>query len=62
MKFRCVRDIKAASGTQEFQVEAATIDEAEQMFKRGEGELVASECEVTDLYEYDLDSIWQEDQ
>ena len=59
-KFRCVRDIKAAAGTQEFEVDALNENAAREKFRRGEGVLVATECEVMDLGKYDLDSIWQE--
>lgn len=60
MKFRCPREIKEASGDQEFEVEADSIEQARELFAAGGGELVANNCEVTDLGEYDLDSIWQE--
>lgn len=60
MNFRCERIIAAAGGSQEFEVEADTIEEARSKFEKGEGELVATECEVTDLDEYDLDNIWEE--
>ena len=59
-KFRCEREIIAASGSQEFEVEAVDIDEARELFKSGKGEMVESDCEVTDLADYDLDTLYQE--
>ena len=60
MKFRCLREIVAASGDQEFEVEADSEEEARELFRQGRGELVVNNCEVTDLGEYDLDNIWEE--
>ena len=60
MNFRGARDITAASGTQEFEVSADSILEALEKFKNNEGLLVCSDCEVIDLGEWDLDSIWEE--
>lgn len=60
MKFRCVREIVSAEGSQEFEVEAKSIEEAKEKFKSGGGELVSSDCEVMDLSDYDLDSVWEE--
>ena len=62
MKFRCERIIAAAGGSQEFEVEASSLEEARSKFEKGQGELVATECEVTDLEDYDLDNIWEEDE
>lgn len=60
MKFRCIKDIAKAEGTQEFEVEAKDLESATEKFKAGEGELVATECEVIALDEYDLECIWEE--
>lgn len=58
-RYRCTRSIKDASGEQEFEVIATDPGFAEMMFVQGLGELVETECEITDLGEYDLDSIWE---
>lgn len=60
MKFRCQRNIDKAEGTQDFEVEAESEDEAREMFQAGKGELVETDCEVIDLSEYDLSSMWME--
>ena len=60
MKFRCSKEIAAASGDQIFEVEADDEDQAREMFKNDKGELVENNCEVIDLDPYDLDNIWVE--
>lgn len=47
MKFRVERDIVNAQGTQTYEIEALSIDEAVTKFNRGEGDLVDEELEVT---------------
>ena len=59
-KFRCPREVLSASGDQEFEVEADSVEEAIEMFKEGNGEFAASNCEVTHLGPYDFDSVWEE--
>ena len=52
--------IVSAGGTQEFEVEADNLEEARAKFEQGDGKLVEDYCEVMDLDDYDLDSIWEE--
>lgn len=59
MKFRCTREVVAAAGDQEFEVEAETLAEARGLFGSGAGTMVADDSEITDLGEYELDSIWE---
>lgn len=59
-KFRCYRSVISASGDQEFEVEANSVEEARALFIIGEGEMVADNSEVTHLSEYELDDIWEE--
>ncbi len=59
MKFQCVRDIEEAGGTQVFETEAGTKEEALERFIANKGvELVDNECEVTSLSEWDIENIW----
>ena len=60
-KFRCMRGIKSANGHQEFEVEAEDEESARELFEADRGELVSTECEIDDLEEYDLDSIWEDE-
>lgn len=50
-RFLIERDITDAGGTQTFYVDAETEDEAMEKHRNGEGEIYASECEVTNLGE-----------
>ena len=61
MRYFCPKEIVAASGDQVFFVEAENEDDARELFANGGGELHHSECEVTDLSEFDLNTIWPEE-
>ena len=60
-RFRCPRDVAQAEGDQTFEVEAEDIEEAIQMFEKGEGVLVETDIEVMHLDDYDLSSVYLEE-
>jgi len=53
MKWNIERDITHADGTQTFQVEAETKEDAEKLFRADKCELVISDVEVGGLTEWD---------
>ena len=60
-RFRCPRDVAQAEGDQTFEVEAKDIEEAMQMFAKGEGVLVETDVEVIHLDDYDLTTVYLEE-
>lgn len=54
-------DVKEARGFQQFAVEAASPEEALDLFKAGEGEFAGEEIEVTSLIEPSLECVQQEE-
>ena len=61
-KFRCPREVKRADGQQIFEVEADNLQDAIEMFKNGQSELVETELTVEHLGPYEIDSIWVHDE
>ena len=57
--FEIVREIVSASGTQTFQVDADSVQDALEKFQNGESSIVNDDCEVTELADFDLDDIYQ---
>ena len=57
--FRCSKNVECAEGYQDFQVEATDEKAAQKLFEKGEGLLVHTEVEVTDLSEYDISTIYE---
>lgn len=57
-KYRIIRYVTEAHGTQEFEVYADNGDSAFEKFKNGEGELVDSEVEVIALGEDSLNDVY----
>ena len=55
------RAIIAASGTQTFRVVADSAKEAREKFEAGLSKLVHNDCEVTDLSDWDFESMSSEE-
>ena len=58
MKYQLMRDVRHWEGSQTFEVQADTLDEAGQKFIKGEGDIVEHDVEVTALFEIDLNEIY----
>lgn len=60
MKYYADRNVTSASGTQTFVVEADTTEEAKEMFKSGKSTIASNDVEVTDLSDWDWDTLYSE--
>jgi len=56
-KFRCTREVVTVEGSQEYEVEANSIEEAIKKFLAGDSEIIESELEVLHSEDFDFDNI-----
>lgn len=61
-RYVAIRHIASASGTQLFEVEANSKEEAFRKFENGEGNFVEEEIEVESLEELTIDDVHEEEQ
>jgi len=59
MKFRVNREVESASGSQEWETEADSIEEAFENLKEGIGDIVENDVEVTNLEPIELNDLYE---